>query len=984
MFVNIWDKVAQFVRDWGSNALVVGLIVGVLLTKFLPWILMSFSRFIAWLLAIIQGRGVHWAFEKDYLDWLIGQHRHLGLLPAQVVIGRWGERQKYVDLEDVYLELSVSSKSGDENLTGMYEEDKRSLIKQPFQHLERLIKPDEKATQGDLNLLINEHQRLVIRGDPGSGKTTLLRYLAVTHSRALRGNKVERDSTHIVKERLHLKKRLFPILVTLRRHGKVVSWGEIKELTDTFIEEMPPELRKRCPKGFFEQHLRRGNCLILLDALDELGSPEARTAMARRIAALLQIYDHPDNRIIVTTRIIGYEGQLDQYEFNVRTVQKLQAGQIRALVKQRYKAIAISETIGRQKEARTLQQNLLRRSERLIEKIESTPRLNELATNPLILSLIVLVHFLKVELPEERVLLYRDCVEILTERWQQVKREEAEIQREVPEELTLVQKLILLREIAFAMQQRRKEESNSVLMPRDAVQDLITKKLPDFVEGDLRQSESARQEFYHRKAGEWIQGIQVESGILVEQGLDEAGEPLLGFSHLTFQEYLAAVAINEVHEYESFLWSNLLNPTWREVVLTYVVIISDATPLISALLESPLQPDGILLAGHCLTQRVRHVKPTIQQTTLTKLKNGFTEADDLTVGDFGKVMAAIGGSEIIAFLRGQFIDPNPARRLTAIEVLGQTKGDDSELETVRADLLRIVETPNEVTLTVTARKSLAQVGDPRFIGLEPFLVRVQSPRILQPSLSRKYRRLLNNEFEIGKYPITNLEYSRFVEATGYKAPAYWIEQTFPVEEATNPVVGVTPKDAVAYCKWLSRQSGKHYRLPKSYEWEWAASGSAQCAYPWGDEFDKDKCNTKESGLGRSTPVGSYFVGNSSFGITDMSGNVNEIMAINVEDYSIVILIDFLFFFAAPLVILLFIEFILYLFNINYSYFINIAIAILIFLYSYFLDRKDGWIGHHIRGGSFKSTASESTCTYNTIVYGLKDDIGFRCLCIVNK
>ncbi len=155
------------------------------------------------------------------------------------------------------------------------------------------------------------------------------------------------DAHDLVKQRFLWTQRPFPILVRLRRHGNVTSWDEAKELTDILIQEMPPELRKRCPPDFFERHLQRGNCLLMLDAFDELGTPDARMAMARKIAGFLEIYRRQDNRIIVTTRIVGYEGQLEQYEFSVRNVQQLKAGETRALVKQRYAAIAIAETTRR-------------------------------------------------------------------------------------------------------------------------------------------------------------------------------------------------------------------------------------------------------------------------------------------------------------------------------------------------------------------------------------------------------------------------------------------------------------------------------------------------------------------------------------------------------------------------------------------------------------------------------------------------------------
>ncbi len=982
----------NFAKVWGNNQLVAGIIVGIviaifgfLIKQFIPSIFRMLGRLLSWLWAKLRGQEADHVFEKEYLSWLVNQYRYLGLLPARILESHWGgERQRIVDLEKVYVSLSVSAQSGDENWAETYGIDEATWRKRPwplspyfrfvrwyyvivfsllilgtlaslFQAIwigldwsrtylfqiafdlsvyfwsltliivglailgyfsGRVLLRKETYQPGDIGLAIDRHKRLVMRGDPGSGKSTLLKYLAVTCAHALRNDKSKRDLPRLVKERLLWNVRPFPILVTLRRYNDVASWGEQKDLTDAFREEIPPELRKKCPNEFFDRKLRKGNCLIMLDAFDELGSPEARVAMARRIAGFLEVYDRPDNRVVVTTRIVGYEGQLDQYEFNIRTVQNLKVGEIRALVKQRYRAIATSETLGMPShEANSIFHNIMQRSERLIKKIESTPRLNQLATNPLLLSLIVLVHYVKIELPEERILLYRDCVDNLTEQWQRAKRSESGIQTVESGDLTLDQKLVLLQEIAMAMQKKREDESRQALLPRVFAQELIAKKLPDILGGTLPQSVSQRQAICRSRAEQWIKGIQVESGILVEQGLDDAGEPLVGFSHLTFQEYLAAAALNEDAEYFPLLIDNLLNPAWREVVLLYVALANDATAVIMALHESPIQPEGVLLAGYCLAEHVKRVRSDIQQLTLTKLKEGFSHADEQTVDHYGKVLVAIGGSEVTVFMRNYLHNSQLKKVQAAVRSLGQTRANDPSIELVRDDLVQLVEVPGELEVMIAARESLAQIGDPRFIGKEPRLIRIPqqqteialSPRRWKdlksspewkkakalrqrlPLAGRLLDRILytvlhgflrhqssNRAFEIGKYPVTNIEYNRFIETTNYPPPKHWIEGAFPTEEATHPVTNVNSKDAEEYCAWLSRETGNKYRLPTEWEWEWAATGPQGWKYPWGDQFDKNKSNSQEAGTERTTPAGSYFAGTSQFGVSDMSGNVWEI------------------------------------------------------------------------------------------------------------
>lgn len=133
------------------------------------------------------------------------------------------------------------------------------------------------------------------------------------------------------------------------------------------------------------------------------------------------------------------------------------------------------------------------------------------------------------------------------------------------------------------------------------------------------------------------------------------------------------------------------------------------------------------------------------------------------------------------------------------------------------------------------------------------------------------------EYRIGKYPVTNQEYKAFVDATGHQVPRYWTGRQ-PVEDQLNhPVVDVSWHDALAYCRWLARETGVPYTLPSEAEWEKAARGTADVRlYPWGNEYDPAKCNTDESGFGNTTPVGRFSPqGDSPYGCVDMSGNAWE-------------------------------------------------------------------------------------------------------------
>ena len=123
-------------------------------------------------------------------------------------------------------------------------------------------------------------------------------------------------------------------------------------------------------------------------------------------------------------------------------------------------------------------------------------------------------------------------------------------------------------------------------------------------------------------------------------------------------------------------------------------------------------------------------------------------------------------------------------------------------------------------------------------------------------------------FYIDKYPVTNLEYKKFIEATGYKVSGEW-KKNFSKGKENFPVVNVSWYDAQEFARW----SGK--RLPTEQEWEKAARGRNGRIWPWGNEWDCHKLNSKEGGLSGLTPVWNFPEGVSPYGIFDMCGNVWE-------------------------------------------------------------------------------------------------------------
>jgi len=131
-------------------------------------------------------------------------------------------------------------------------------------------------------------------------------------------------------------------------------------------------------------------------------------------------------------------------------------------------------------------------------------------------------------------------------------------------------------------------------------------------------------------------------------------------------------------------------------------------------------------------------------------------------------------------------------------------------------------------------------------------------------------------FEIALYPVTNQQYAPFLEAhPDQSIPLHWDDRSAPTEQTDHPVVNITWTEAVAYADWLSQWSGKAFRLPTEAEWEKAARGSDGRIYPWGADFDAERCNVRHHGPGTTTAVDGYPKGASPYGAMDMAGNVAE-------------------------------------------------------------------------------------------------------------
>jgi formylglycine-generating enzyme required for sulfatase activity len=159
------------------------------------------------------------------------------------------------------------------------------------------------------------------------------------------------------------------------------------------------------------------------------------------------------------------------------------------------------------------------------------------------------------------------------------------------------------------------------------------------------------------------------------------------------------------------------------------------------------------------------------------------------------------------------------------------------------------------------------------MGSDPKVDRAAGPQELPQ------HRVYLDAFDIDKYEVSNVDYLRYVLATGADWPKFWRESPFPDKAAFHPVINVSWNEADAYCRWAGK------RLPTEAEWEKAARGEDGRVFPWGNEpAGWIKSNIAHSGSKRGfkypplANVNRYDRSVSPYGAHQMAGNVSEWVA----------------------------------------------------------------------------------------------------------
>ncbi|MDX9993271.1 MAG: SUMF1/EgtB/PvdO family nonheme iron enzyme [Anaerolineales bacterium] len=739
-----------------------------------------------------------------YLENMVATHQ---LLRLQGI--RAGDQPLSVLLEKVYVSLTAVAKQA-----GTAAQGKKTANEADALH---------GGESGILSIgsALARYPRLVIIGDPGSGKTTLLAYLALTYARTLA------DSVDLIKKRLGLNEaNRLPILLPLRDLGYHLSEKHPNPGKDgpalllDYLHEYYAAQAIDLPLDFFSVYLEKGQAVVLLDGMDEVADAGLRQRVARLIEKFAARFGQA--RFVVTSREVGYDGPARiGAQFGLAKVRDFTPQEVRRFVHDWTRVVETSLAGGESPDVLRMANE---QAAKLIRAIEGNPRVAELAINPLLLTVIALVHRYRAELPERRSELYEEAVEVLLWHWDRAKGLDDE-QNLGSVKLDSGDRRSFLEPVAFWMHERNRREIELA-----DLRALLFPRLKNMTGDDQRAS---------RATDNFLRVISERSGLLIERGMG-----IYGFAHLTFQEYLAARTLAGREDMLEYTLKVLPNPWWREVILLQAGYVSGQGPSrVSKLIQSIMDADP-------KTEPEPHHHLLLAAECLFDVGNARVEGDLL-----GQVRLRLQKQADAPLKKGD--KPALLAKLAAMNALARIESGKITSQFWKAPWGE----PDWITIPAG---EFWMGGDGKYDG-------------------KPLHKLHLPEYQIARVPVTNAQYAIYVNDSGAKAPEHWRGGQVPAGLENHPVVNVSWHEALAYCKWLGEKINKPVSLPSEAEWEKAAKGPIENPqskienrnYPWGESWKELHCNSDELGLNETTPVGLFLNGASPYELLDMSGNVWE-------------------------------------------------------------------------------------------------------------
>ncbi|MFH1859416.1 MAG: HEAT repeat domain-containing protein [bacterium] len=377
--------------------------------------------------------------------------------------------------------------------------------------------------------IFRKESHIILLGDPGSGKTTLLRWLALIYSQGLK---------MIIDNGLG-DKRLIPFLLPIS-NLYLEKEREVNIHPAEVIQRYIKTLGVDIDLAHLKERLKKGECLILLDGLDEILEKKDRINTARFLEGFIRGFEK--NRFVITSRIIGYE-------------------EIRVIGDEYILAELEDDEIGRfswnwflafersvQGKTRLAEIEAEKRKESIIEAIKESAAIRRLAKNPFLLTHICIIQTQGQTLPRYRVDLYRLMCETLFTTWVEARSKAlggvllaASIDYREGEKV--------LAPLALWIH----EEMQGGLVDGDAIRSKIV--------GIMKDRGIPADEAW-KSTEKFFKYLANQTQLIVDKGGDR-----WGFRHRTFEEFLTAKGLIMNEDYDGYLERYSHNPQWEEVFL---------------------------------------------------------------------------------------------------------------------------------------------------------------------------------------------------------------------------------------------------------------------------------------------------------------------------------------------------------------------------------------------------------------------------------